>query len=110
MALAFKRAFSGVLGTSLTPLYTADGVDFQTDQVTLTNNSGTDATVSIWTPSGGGPSDGDLVLKNKSITAGSTVTAFELRGHVLQNGMQLFALPSVAGVVTLAVSGRTKTV
>lgn len=110
MALAFKRFVTVRVAAAATSYYTASGVDAQLDAVTLSNVHTAAVTVSLWTPSGGGPSDGDLILKDESVAAGASVTVPSLRGHVIQDGMQLWAVASIANVVTLVVSGRTKTV
>lgn len=112
MALAFKRLVPGVLlGATASVVYPADlTVSSQLDAVTLSNVSGVDVSVSLWTPSGGGPGDANLVLKDFSVTAGQTLEAYQMRGHVLEAGMEIYGVASTAGVVSLSVSGRTKTV
>lgn len=111
MALAFKHPIQKLLGASAELHYSAVGLSLQIDAVTFSNTStGTDATVSLWVTQGAAPSDASQFLINFAVGAGVTKAAFDLRGHVLEDGMQLYAKASVAGVVAMAVSGRTKTV
>ena len=106
MALSFLHPVQKLLGASADLHFSASGFSLQADAFTFCNTSGSDVTVSMWITQGGAPSDASLILINFPVTAGATKAAFDLRGHVLEDGMQLYAKASVAGVVTLAVSGR----
>ena len=110
MALNFKHPVQRVLSATADVQYAPSGVSFQIDSLKFTNTSGVDVTVSVWTTSGGGPSDSTLTLIDYPVPARATKKPFEVSADVIEDGMQLYASASVAGVVTLAVSGRTKTV
>jgi hypothetical protein len=110
MALAFKHPVQRLLNGTAELIYSASGVSLQMDAVTLTNTSGSEVTVSLWTTQGGAPSDPTLLLINYSVPALTTKAPFEAKSNVVEDGMQLYAKASVAGVVALSVSGREQTI
>lgn len=109
MALALDCLVPGVLlSDTAISVYGPATTRAQLDAVTFTNNGEVEANVSIWMPSGGGPSDQNRILRNFVVPTGKTALAFELRGHVIRAGMEFFAVSSEPGVVALFMSARTQ--
>lgn len=102
------------------------------DKLTVTNTDSTDRTITIrfvpmylYNANGqaiqahphnpadpASPSKDDdeyLVVKAKSIAAGSTVDITEVKGHVMDSGEYLYMVASVAGKLVIRLSGREVT-
>jgi hypothetical protein len=80
------------------------------DKFTGTNTSGATATLSIWlVPDGGVPGDDNLVVKEKSITAGGTDLLLELIGKFLDPGDSIHWEASAATSITAGANGRELT-
>lgn len=100
-----KRLCTTTVNSAATVAYTADSVSARIDAITLTNDSGSAVTVSIWLPAGGNPSAANRVLKDKSIGAGLSYVVKEAVPHTLEDGHTLVASASTGGVVALVASG-----
>lgn len=110
MAITLKRFATAQIADTAEGYYTPAGVNAQIDAVTLTNTSGSAVTVSLWTTLGGAPTNQNIILKDYTVGSSQSTTVASLRGHVIEDGNTLYAQASVAGVVTMVVSGREQTV
>ena len=79
------------------------------DKFTATNTSGATVTISVNLVSDGAASDNDLIVKNKSITAGSTETFPELVGAFLPPAAVISTIASAATSLTIRANGRELT-
>jgi len=90
-----------------TTQYTASNVTTIIDKFTATNISASTATISVnlvtqtYTPS-----DSNLIVKAKSLTAGETYIFPELVGHILPTGGFISTIASAASAINMRVSGR----
>jgi hypothetical protein len=92
---------------SQTAQYTATGVKCIIDKFTVTNTSASSATLSVnLIPSGGTAGDGNLILKNRTISPQETYCCPELVGHVLESGSFISTLAGTASALTIRASGR----
>lgn len=108
MAVTLKRFCTGTVGTDVTTMFTADGESGQIDALTLTNNSGASASVTIWAAAGGGATNETIILRSFAIGAGASRKAYEVEGQVIPDGASLYAQATTAGVLTLVCSGRAQ--
>lgn len=93
---------------SQTTQYTvATGQRVIIDKFTVTNSTGSAATLAInLVESGGSAGASNLVLDDKSIAAGETYTCPEAVGHVLTAGEFISTLAGTATALTIRASGR----
>ena len=93
---------------SQTTQYTAGvGQRVIIDKFTVTNTTGTPATLAInLVESGGSAAAANLMLDDKSIAAGETYTCPEVVGHVLEAGDFISTLAGTATALTIRASGR----
>jgi hypothetical protein len=105
MAVRLKRLATGTV-TGTATMYAPSGYSAQIDACAMTNNSGSDVTISLWTSSGGAPGQENIILKDFTVPAGLTRKAYEVGSQVIEDGMAFYAKASVDGVITLVVSGR----
>jgi len=87
--------------------YTAVASRVIVDAMTLTNNSGADATVSVHiVPNGNAAGAVNRVVNQRTLAAGESYTCPEIRGHVLEPGDFISTLATVASAVTIRATGR----
>lgn len=87
--------------------YTSSGVKTIIDKFTVTNTSGSAATLSVnLVASGGSAGASNLVLNAQSISAGACYLCPELVGQTLESGGFISTLASTAGALTISASGR----
>lgn len=90
-----------------TTQYTATNVTTIIDKFTATNISASTATISVnlvtqtYTAS-----NSNLIVKEKSLTAGETYIFPELVGHVLPSGGFISTIASTGSAINMRVSGR----
>lgn len=90
-----------------TTQYSAANCKAVIDKFTVTNNSGSNATISInLVPSGGSAGTSNLLVNAKTVVPGETYTCPEVVGHVLENGGFISTIASSAGALAIDVSGR----
>jgi hypothetical protein len=95
---------------SQTTQYTATLAKALIDKCTVTNTTGSTATISVHlVASGGSPTSSNLVLSAKSIAPGETYTCPEVVGQMLESGGFISTLASTASALTISVSGREVT-
>ena len=95
---------------SQTTQYTATNVTAIIDKFTVTNTTGTAATLSVnLVASGGSASSSNLVMDTKSVAANSTYTSPELVGHILTTGSFISTVAGTASALTIRASGREVT-
>jgi len=86
--------------------YTATNCKARIDKFTVTNQSASNATLSVnLVASGGSPASSNLILKEKAIAPSETHTCPELSGHVLESGWFISTIASAASALTIACSG-----
>lgn len=108
MATTGKRLVEGAqLTAGAAAYYTAPpSTVARIDAMTLTNTSTEAVTATLHlVPAGGTASNGNMVLKAKSIEAGGSYSVREALGHWLETGGTIQALASAATAVTLVASG-----
>lgn len=77
------------------------------DKFTVTNISGSVATLSVnLVASGGGAANTNLIVDARQIGVGETYTCPELVGHTLVAGSFISTLASAASALTIRASGR----
>jgi hypothetical protein len=75
-------------------------------KLTLTNTSAAEKTVTIYlVPADGAALDANMLVKDRSIAAGQTITVSEANGHILEPGASIQAVASAATAVTIIASG-----
>lgn len=96
---------------SQTTQYTAgNGVKVLIDKFTVTNISGSAATISINLVTSGDTAGNDnLILDAKSLAADETYTCPEIVGHVLAAGDFISTIAGTASAITMRASGRLVT-
>lgn len=100
-----KRLCSATVASDIAAYYTANGVSARIQGATISNDSASAVTVTIYLPTSGAPSASNKVLKDRSIPAGSSYVVKEIIAQVLEDGHSLHAVASEAGVLSLNVSG-----
>lgn len=108
MATTGKRLVEGSqLTTSAATYYTAPAsTKARIDAMTLANTGAAAVTVTLHlVPNGGAADDSNVILKEKSIAAGESLTVREALGHWLEPGGTIQALASAAASVALVASG-----
>lgn len=104
MSIVAKEIIASAQLTNASALqYTATNVRTIIDKFTLCNTTAGAVTATVYF---GTASDGDTILKAKSIAAGDTYTCPEIVGHVLNTGETLYALASANSSITIRASGR----
>lgn len=79
------------------------------DAATVTNYSGSAATLTIWqVPSAGSRADTNLMIDALSIADGATVTLAPLVNHAIAQNASIHAQASAASSLTLIMSGRVQ--
>jgi len=93
---------------SQTTQYTvATGQRVIIDKFTVTNSTGSAATLGInLVESGGSAGASNLMLDDKSIAAGETYTCPEVVGHILGPGDLISTIAGTATALTIRASGR----
>lgn len=92
---------------SQTTQYTSTGVKTIIDKFTVTNTTGTAATIGInLVSSGDSAADSNLVLDAKSVPAGGTYACPEIVGHILDSGDFISTIAGTATALTIRASGR----
>lgn len=95
---------------SATTQYTSTNVKTAIDKFTVTNTTGSAATIEInIVSSGGSVSDSNVVLHSKSIEAGQTYQCPEVVGHYMEAGSFISTTAGTASALTIMASGRTVT-
>ena len=95
---------------SQTTQYTSADVKTIIDKFTATNTSGAPITISInLVTVGGAAGDGNLIVKDQSVTAGKTYISTELVAHTLGVGDFISTIASAATGLTIRASGRIVT-
>jgi hypothetical protein len=90
-----------------TAQYTVTNARAVIDKFTVTNTSGSNATLSVnLITSGGSAGAENLVLDARSIAPNETYTCPELVGQVLESGGVISTIASAAGALTIRASGR----
>lgn len=90
-----------------TTQYTAVNAKCVIDKFTVTNTGSANATISVnLVPSGGTPSNGNLITKARAIVPGESWSSAELVGQVLENGGFISTVASAASALTISASGR----
>lgn len=103
-------ALTAQLGTGASVIYTASNVRAQVLAASFTNTNVGAQTVTLHiVPSGGSPSDANMVMKAVSIPAGGSYRAIELVGQALNAGDTIQALASAATSITPVISGAEYT-
>jgi hypothetical protein len=93
--------------SSQTAQYTATGVKAIIDKFTVTNTSGSSASISVnIVNNGGSAGDSNLIIKTRAIAVSETYTCPELVGQVLEAGQFISTLASAATSLTIRASGR----
>lgn len=83
------------------------GITTIIDKFTATNFSGTAATLSINLVTGGDtPGDQNLIIVNKSLTAGQTYTFPEITGQALATAGFISTIASAADSINIRSNGR----
>ena len=95
---------------SQTTQYTSTNAKTIIDKFTVTNTTGTAATIGVnLVPEGGSASDSNLVLDAKSVPANGTYTCPELVGQILEAGGFISTIAGTATALTIRASGRVVT-
>ena len=98
---------SKILESSQTTQYTAANVTTIIDKCTVTNYSGSTATVSInLIQKGGSSGNSNLIMKTKSLLAGETYNCPEIIGQVLNDGSFISAIAGTATAINIRICGR----
>jgi len=93
-----------------TTQYTATGVTAIIDKFTVTNISGSAATISVnLVTVAGSAGNTNLITKTKTLAASEVYTFPELVGQVLGTGDFISTIAGTASAVTIRVSGREVT-
>lgn len=93
--------------SSQTAQYTAQGCKTIIDKFTVTNTSVANVAFSVnLVESGGTASDGNLVLKTRTLVPGETYTCPELVGQSLEPGGFISTLAGAATSLTISSTGR----
>ena len=96
----------GSLTTTPALFYTSNKVTTILDKVTATNPVGSNEAVYLWlVPRGGSPGDANSIAI-RGVLGGETSEIYEMEGHALSDGEMVYAKASVAGVLTLRITGR----
>lgn len=94
-----------ILTAGLVTYYTA-GVTTRIDQMTVTNPTGTPATVTVnWVPKGGTAGVGNTIVFQRPINAGEAWSASPMIGHTLSAADFIQIEASVATTLVIAASG-----
>jgi hypothetical protein len=95
------------VGLTATSVYSPSGVLAIIDKCTAHNVSGADAVLSIHLASPEAIAlNENKVLFNRTIAPGQTYLCPEVVGHALRAGSNIFVSASVAGVISVRISGR----
>ena len=93
-----------------TAQYTSNDARTIIDKFTATNTSGAAITLSINLVTTGGVAGSDnLIVKDRSVTAGTTYISSEIVGHTLDIGGFISTIASAAAGLTIRASGRLVT-
>lgn len=111
MAIVMKQLAGGTITNAAATYYTAAAaVKARIDAFTVTNYSGSAATITIWlVPSGGSAADTNIIVKTRSIAAGASGRILEAIGQTLEGGGTLQMQASANSAITVAVSGVEQT-
>lgn len=98
------------ISDAITAYYTSTNVKTRIDKLTVGNPSATARTVSLYlVPSGGSPSDANVITKTKSIAPGETWNCPDMIGQVLASGGTLRAVADLIAVLVLSAAGSVIT-
>lgn len=104
MAVIAKELIASAQLTNASALqYTATNVRTIIDKFTLCNTTAGAVTATVYF---GTASDGDTIIKARSLAAGETYTCPEMVGHILNSGETIYALASANSSITIRASGR----
>lgn len=112
MSVSAQRLFDAKYASNSTATeYTSAASTYTIiDAFTATNQDASSQTVSIYlVPSGSSASASNLIVKARSIAAGSTYIADEIKNHVLNPGDFIAVVASASSLVTIRASGRKVT-
>lgn len=92
---------------SQTTQYTAAGCKTIIDKFTITNTSGSNATITVaLVVSGGTAATSNTITSSKSVAPGESYVCPELVGHILEPGGFISTLAGTATALVIRASGR----
>jgi hypothetical protein len=90
-----------------TTQYTASNVKAVIDKATVTNTSGSNATLSVnLVTSGDTAGNSNLIIDTQTVLSGETLALYALSGQVIESGGFISTLAGTASALTIRVSGR----
>jgi hypothetical protein len=101
--------YHGVVSDSAGVVIGASDATRAIDAATVTNTTGSAATLTLWqVPSAGSRADANVLVKDLSVLADTTIALAPIINHAISRGATIHAEASAASSLTLIVSGRSQ--